>query len=107
MNLNDLKLSAKSIKIEHPDNPDLSFTANVRHSSSRDYAVKRAELLKDQEMVLAVAISIAAVESFDGIDNLENTPEAIEEFLKNPDYFWIAAQISEPYLLQKKSSTKD
>ena len=103
MNLSDLELSDKKVEIIHPENEEVSIFVNVRHEQSHEYNSERMELSKNEGLVLASAIAQAATISIEGIDDFDNSKKSISDFYNDPRFFWVAAKVAEPYLIEKKS----
>lgn len=107
MNIDDLVLIDKEVTIHHPDDDSITLAVKTRHPNSRDFNLLKMEAMKDESQSIATAIAIAATVEIDGIDDFDNSRDSISGLLSDDRFFWIAAEISAPYLEQKKSLTKD
>lgn len=107
MKLESLTLAESVVDIHHPDDADIKISVRTRHPQSREYNAARVELSKDDDQTLAAVVAEAATVEVIGIDDFDNSPESIRNFLRDPRFFWVAAEIARPYIEQKKSSTKD
>lgn len=106
MKLADLTLPQRKITVIHPENSEWSFDVTCHHESSHEFNANRIALSKEKDLTLASVVAESAIVKIDGIDDFDNSSESISELCRNPAYFWIAAQIAEPYLEQKKSLKK-
>lgn len=107
MKLESLTLPDSVVEIHHPDDIEVKISVRTRHPQSREYNAARVELSKDEDQTLAAVVAEAATIEINGIDDFDNSPESIRDFLRDPRFFWVAAEIARPYIEQKKSSVKD